>query len=226
MPPLLMLPRVAADRRVRFLLICLLFGVGGLLVETWFFPHYIAPFTACLYALGLQAMRHLRLWNPERRPVGVALVRLSVTLCIALASLRLWAEPLHLSLTNGWPSNYWFGSIDFGIPRAKVEKELEQMPGKQLVIVRYTPNHNVFDEWVFNAPDIDSAKVVWARDMDVADNGELIRYYKDRKVWLVEPDASPAKISPYPDVAQDAAQLQYSGNNLEQKGTEERRVSQ
>ncbi len=30
------------------------------------------------------------------------------------------------------------------------------------------------------------------------DNLELIRYYGDRKVWLVEPDAIPARITPYP----------------------------
>jgi hypothetical protein len=34
--------------------------------------------------------------------------------------------------------------------------------------------------------------------MDAANNRELIDYYKDRKVWLVEPDSFPATVSPYP----------------------------
>jgi hypothetical protein len=34
--------------------------------------------------------------------------------------------------------------------------------------------------------------------MSSANNLELIHYYHDRKVWLVEPDAQPASISPYP----------------------------
>jgi hypothetical protein len=34
--------------------------------------------------------------------------------------------------------------------------------------------------------------------MDAANNLELIRYYKGRTVWLVEPDAIPARISLYP----------------------------
>jgi hypothetical protein len=34
--------------------------------------------------------------------------------------------------------------------------------------------------------------------MDPADNKELIDYYRDRKVWLVEPDAHPPTVSPYP----------------------------
>jgi hypothetical protein len=34
--------------------------------------------------------------------------------------------------------------------------------------------------------------------MDAQDNLALIRYYGDRKVWLVEPDAMPARIEAYP----------------------------
>jgi hypothetical protein len=74
---------------------------------------------------------------------------------------------------------------------------LENLPGKQLAIVRYCPAHIPIDEWVYNAPDIDGSKVIWAREMDDAENLELIRYYKDRKVWLVEPDSDPRKITPY-----------------------------
>jgi hypothetical protein len=64
------------------------------------------------------------------------------------------------------------------------------------------------DEWVYNAADIDSSKVIWAREMDAANNLDLIRYYKDRQVWLVQPDAQPPKVSPYalPEQAGTAAQ--------------------
>ena len=63
-------------------------------------------------------------------------------------------------------------------------------------------DHNPFDEWVYNAADIDGSKVVWAREMDAADNLEIVHYYGDRKVWLVEPDAIPARIEPYEDAGQ------------------------
>ncbi len=66
------------------------------------------------------------------------------------------------------------------------------------MIVRYWGNHYPFDEWVYNAADIDDSQVIWARDRDPAGNPELIRYYRDRTVWLVEPDATPARIQPYP----------------------------
>ena len=63
---------------------------------------------------------------------------------------------------------------------------------------RYSPRHNPFDEWVYNGADIDGSKVIWAREMDAANNLELIRYYRDRRVWLVEPDSTPSAVSPYP----------------------------
>jgi len=34
--------------------------------------------------------------------------------------------------------------------------------------------------------------------MDAANNLDLMRYYKDRQVWLVEPDKSSADLSIYP----------------------------
>jgi hypothetical protein len=66
------------------------------------------------------------------------------------------------------------------------------------VIVRYSLNHNPsFNEWVYNAADIDGSKVIWAQDMGPANDLELIHYYKDRRVWLVQPDMRPAQISQY-----------------------------
>jgi hypothetical protein len=203
-----MLPRAFSDRRIRFLVVCVFVLIAGQLMETYLFPHYLAPFTAAFYAIGLQAMRHLRLWQPDNQPVGLTLTRLIVSLCIALAGVRLCAEPLHVGIP-AWPgpwSSAWYGSDNrSGSTRAQIESRLEQTPGRQLVIVRYSPDHNSLDEWVYNAADIDNSKVVWAREMDEAKNLELIHYYKDRTVWLVEPDLKPASVSLYPSLAQQSA---------------------
>ncbi len=163
--------------------------------------HYVAPFTGAFYAIGLQAMRHLRLWKPEGKPSGLALARVTVAVCIAMAGLRVVAGPLHLAQNEWPPSNWnfvWFGPEHFGTERAQMEDWLEKQPGKQLVIIRYWGNHYPFDEWVYNRADIDNADVIWARDQEPAGNQELIDYYRQRKVWLVEPDAMPARITPYP----------------------------
>lgn len=201
LPPLIMLRRVLMDRRARFLVLCLFILMAGMLAEIFLLPHYLAPFTAVFYALGLQAMRHLRIWSPGDQPVGRALVRLTVTLCFVLAGLRLYAAPLHLVPAERPASKWigeWYGPGLYGVARYQVQEKLEHLPGKQLAIVRYSPDHNPADEWVYNAPDMDGSKVIWAREMDPAANLDLIRYYKDRTIWLVQPDMKPAEVSPYP----------------------------
>jgi len=170
-------------------------------IEIYLIPHYLAPFTASFYAFGLQAMRHLRAWKPGGQPAGATMVRLIVVLCLLMAGVRLFSKQLNLKVPE-YPASewtvWWFGPDYFGTERAAVESALEKLPGKQLAIVREGQGHYPLNEWVYNGAEIDSSKVVWAREMDAADNLELTRYYGDRKAWLVEPDASPARISPFP----------------------------
>lgn len=198
--PLVMVRRVFMDRRIRFLVLCVLVLMAGMAIQIFLVPHYLSPFTAAFYAIGLQAMRHLRLWRPENRPVGLSLVRLSVAVCFLMAGLRLYAGPLHLELpeypTVNWNS-VWYGPDHFGTERLRVQEQLEQLPDKQLVIVRYSSRHNPFNEWVYNSPDIDASKVIWAREMDANENAQLMDYYKDRTVWLVQPDARPVSVTAY-----------------------------
>jgi hypothetical protein len=195
-----MLPRVVLDRRIRFLIITGTVLAAGLGIETWFSPHYMAPFTAGVYGIVLQCMRHLRTWRPAGQPSGVFLVRATPVLCLMLAALRLGAQPLHLRL-DGDPWLSWYGGTKpMAAERARVSTELESNPGPQLAIVRYSPDHIVTcdNDWIANAPDIDSSKLIWARDMDPARNRRLLAYFKNRKAWLVEPDFDPPRVSPYP----------------------------
>ncbi len=201
LPPLFMARRVFLDRRIRFIVVCLLVVAGGMAIEIYLIPYYVAPFTAAIYAVGLQMMRHLRVWKMGRSLVGLAIVRLTIAACVVMAGVRVIAEPLHLEPPEWDPGNWnlvWFGPQHFGMERAQIEAQLEKLPGGQLAIVRYGTDHNPLDEWVYNGADIDGSKVVWAREMDAADNLELTQYYRGRRVWLVEPDAIPARISPYP----------------------------
>jgi hypothetical protein len=191
LPPLIMLPRVFRDRRLRFLAVAGgVFGLG-LSMNVWLFPHYLAPFACAVYALLLRAMRHLRASGAR----GLAVVRVVPIVCLMLAVLRLCAGPLHLAIPR-WP-NMWYGTEALGLPRARVLAALEGYPGRQLAIVRYAPSHAPFDDWVYNAADIDKSSVVWAREGEHHD-ADLLRYFHDRKAWLVEPDSNPPKISPYP----------------------------
>ncbi len=198
--PLIMLPWALRGRRVRFLLVAAIVFGFGLAIETWLIPQYAAPFTAALYAILLQCMRHLRAWRPGGRSSGLFLVRAIPALCVVLAGLRLYAQPLNIRLAKDtWSSQSWYGTRPKGLPRARTEELLKGCPGTQLAIVRYSAGHDIFDEWVYNAPDIDESKVVWAREMDPASNRELLWYFKNRRSWLIEPDFNPPRVTPYPD---------------------------
>ena len=74
------------------------------------------------------------------------------------------------------------------------------------MIVRYSPQHDFDKEWVYNDADIDGAQVVWARDMGARRNQDLISYFKDRRVWLVEPDVRPPRLSKYSDECRVASE--------------------
>jgi hypothetical protein len=205
LPPLIMVRRVFLDRRIRFLVVGMLVLAAGMSIEIFLVPHYLAPFAASFYAIGLQCMRHLWVWKPGGKPVGMGMVRLLLFACVLMGAVRLFCEPLGFKIRE-YPPGDWTLSLygpgaHFGEQRARIESTLEAQPGQQLVLVRYAPDHQPLNEWVYNGASIDDAKVIWAREMTPQQDAELLRYYAGRKVWLVQPDLSPAGLEPYPSAA-------------------------
>jgi hypothetical protein len=190
--PLLAFPWILRDRRMRFPLMALAVFVAGLVPQTWTLPHYFAPATALLYLVLLQCMRHLRLWKGRRSCEGTAAIRLIVVVCCAMFVLRVCAAITHTAIEPAWPR----GNLD----RAAMIQQLNRQPGDHLVLVRYQPtygvNHDVDHEWVYNKANIDAAKIVWARDMGDQQNQELLRYFHDRHVWLLNGDQTPPQLEP------------------------------
>jgi hypothetical protein len=190
-PLLLGLPWAIRDRRIRVPVLLALLYLAGLAAETWFIPHYAAPGTVLLYIILLQCMRHVRASGGP----GLFLARATPVLCATLVVLHVFV-PLKLP-ADVYVMQSWYGSRPVGLDRARVAAQLENHPGPQLAIVRYAPNH-LYPEWVYNAANINGSRVVWAREMDAVANRELLDYFKNRTAWLVEPDSSPARVSPYP----------------------------
>jgi hypothetical protein len=188
--PLLAFPWLVHDRRLRFALFAGIVFLLGLIVETWFSVHYFAPATGLLYLVLLQCMRHLRFWVWHGKPVGISLLRSIPLIACAMVVLRVTAVIAHAQIEPVYPRG--------NLGRASILRTLESLPGQQLALVRYGNDHVPESEWIYNAADIDAAKVVWAWDMDEQSNRELLQYFKSRQVWLVEPDQSPPRLSPYP----------------------------
>jgi MFS family permease len=192
--PLLAFPWILRDRRMRFPLVALAVFGAGLTPQTWTLPHYFAPATALLYLILLQCMRHMRLWRGRHSSQGTATVRMIVVVCCGMFVLRIFAAITHTAIEPAWPR----GNLD----RAAIIRELNRQPGDHLVLVRYQPtygvNHDVDHEWVYNAANIDAAKIVWARDMGDGRNQELLRYFHDRHVWLLNGDQVPPRLESLP----------------------------
>jgi len=181
------LPFTFRDRKMRLLVVTFFLCLAGVFAVIWSAPHYAAPLTCAIYALLAQSVRHLRTMKWRARPVGVALSRTLVALLvlsIGASIARRSCDPLWWTCT-GDPS------------RVAVMKQLLAAPGKHLIVVRYSDDHNIHDEWVYNGADIDGSKVIWARELDEDQNAKLFAYFKDRQIWLVEPDIDNTEIKPY-----------------------------
>jgi hypothetical protein len=149
-------------------------------------PHYAAPLAALLYLRLLQGLSRLPAWRPNGRPFGVALLTVLLVAWGAqfgygLGKLFLYGEPV--------PQLAW--------DRAQVIGQLGRVPGEHLVVVHYSPNHLVHQEWIANGADIDRSRIVWAREMGPAADAPLLAYFHDRHAWLLDADATPPRIEPY-----------------------------
>jgi hypothetical protein len=198
------------SRETGFLLVVCGITALALSLPIYFSPHYAAPVTSAIYAAVLLAMRKIRWWEWHGKPSGLFVVRAIPTICFILLLLAVAAQPLRISLPNLWP-NWSTHGLQMS-DRAQIESHLAEYGGKQLVIVRYGPSHDAGVEWVYNRADIDNSIVVWARDMGQTGNEELLRYFKNRRVWLLEPDERPVRLSPY--TRADASSTEWRTNEL------------
>ena len=199
-----------ALREKRFIwVVCtlLLFSFGANLYP-YFYPHYIAAATCLFVLIGIAGLERLSRLLIRGQSVGQDAARLILFLCAA--HFLFWYDA-HLfegqPFTKPLEQFQTWDIINHDDPEARIaiHDQLSKAPGRQLVFVRYQPQHR-FQEWVHNAADIDGSPIVWARDLGAAENGKLVRYYPNRSVWLLEPDARPPKLTPY--VADAALQFE------------------
>ena len=184
--PLLMLPWTLRDRRMRFWLFACPVFLLGLALERYTQPHYLAPFVGVPMVLLLQGMRHLWASRAGRYVVGV------VVLACVCGFVQQVVSP---QMPYPYPGN---------LQRARILRQLEGTAGQHLVMVHYEEDHDVHREWVYNRADIDRARVVWAREMNPAEDQELKNYFRGRKIWVVDADEAEPRLT----AARPAVRLQ------------------
>lgn len=208
------LPWIFLDKRTKLFRWQIFFAALASLGAIWFSPHYAAPALAAICALVVQLFRHLRRWTYRGRPVGIGLTRIAVIL--ALTTFVVQAVQVtrsqYAALPLGWG---WWGIWD----RETVKSDLSSIPGKHLVVIRYSAAHHfVHREWVYNSADIDDSRIVWAREIPGISMQPLLDYFHDRKVWLVEPDEAPTRVLPYLPLSSMATAREPS-QNTEREGS-------
>ena len=157
----------------------------------YFFPHYLAALSCLFVLLSIRGLETLSRLSKTAARYTLVLCGLSFLFWFGLYA---YGNSAILPLTGYQNWNF----INYGDPegRISIQKQLDQTQGKQLVFVRYTPFHR-FREWIHNGANIDAARIVWANDLGAEENRKLLRYYPDRKSWLLQPDAHPPKLRPY-----------------------------
>ncbi|MGP8246791.1 MAG: hypothetical protein ACLQVN_20015 [Bryobacteraceae bacterium] len=164
----------------------------------YFYPHYIAALTGLFVLFGVVALERLSRWTVRGHAVGAEAARLLGFFCAAhflfWYGMHCGSQPLLMAAGRYDTADF----INYGDPegRLRIASELAGQPGKQLVFVRYSRQHQ-FHEWIHNAADIDAAGVVWAADLGPEEDRKLRAYYPTRTAWLCEPDAKPPLLIPY-----------------------------
>ena len=170
----LALPWAVTNPRIRPIVWITAANLAVIATEIWVFPHYLAPVFPLLWILLIECLRML--WDlPSGR--GRAFVVAAVLSALVL-------RPYHRFATAD-PDDYgrkYAASFD----RQPVIASISSVPGNHLVLVKYLPDHDVNFEWVYNEPDIDASRIVWARSLSPDQDREVIGYFSGRHLWTLD----------------------------------------
>lgn len=185
------------QRRMFWLPSAMLFcGVLSAVTTTYWMKNYDPHYSIILFLFVAEGMRRIHVWR-RHTGEGAAIVRNLVVSSIAIA-LALAAFAILRIHVKGEDPFHWSSYENRLQDRADVAAWLARQPSDQLAIVRYGPRHEVIHEWVYNGADLEVDKIVWARELRPDWNSALVQHYQGRKIWLVEPDARPVLVAPYP----------------------------
>lgn len=178
------LPWLINQARYRLIMAILAPTLLAAAATPWTWTHYAAPAAPFLLVLTIAAVVKVidLVWNLSRSSRLLLSVGLVTVFCNHAATLTY--KEIQIEAIP-WPKQ-----------RQDICQLLNQQPGRDLVFVNYSSEHNPHHEWVYNAACIDLADVVWARRMTSEQDQRLVDYFSDRNVWQVDADAAHPKLIP------------------------------
>jgi hypothetical protein len=177
--------------RGRMPLLAWMLGIAcsGLAIEVWGAPYYYAPQIPVLVLAIAVALRDSSELQFFGRRLGATVPYATACACgVTLAMLALFA--VQQVRIVGEQHFRFLSTEDRLQSRYDVGRQLQALPGRHLVLVRYHPDHNIHLEWVWNAAEVDASKIVWARSIDPNKDQALMNYFHDRAAWLADADSN------------------------------------
>jgi hypothetical protein len=162
--------------------------------------HYLAGIAGLFVLASVLGLQQLSFIRVRGNAVGIQIAQVLVVLCLAeflcWYTLHLFERPELYPILR---YETWDSINHEGQPRKRlaVQDQLNEIPGKLLVFVRYSARHIYQEEWVWNDADIDAARVVYARDLGPEENQKLIQYYPKRRLFVLEPDVVEPTLTAY-----------------------------
>lgn len=141
----------------------------------WYFSHYFAPSLVVIAILFGVALR-----STLQSFVRPTQLRLAVTVVVLIQGFFACDE---ISRANQ-------RAYTWADQRQWLVDDLTKAGGKHLILVRYHADHNVHQEWVYNAADLSKSTVLWTRSWRPDLDQRLIQHHTDRQVWILEFDES------------------------------------
>ena len=178
----LVLAYVCIKRRRHYaLLSCLLATTLAFTVMTVMFPHYLVAYMAVQLIIFAILIREFY------SAPGSKLFEVICTAAVLVPIIFFISRPFE---ADSQPDNnnqiFWDHILD----KPKVEEQLMAIDGKHLVLVNHSiemAERMISQVWIYNSPNIDESKIIWAQYLSDEDNKKIISHYSDRTIWYYEP---------------------------------------
>ncbi len=192
-PLLFALPGVLRSRGtgVALFFAALFFGIH--LLYHSYYPHYEATVLGAIALLLIQAWRGLSIWRGDQPFSGAMICR--VLPAVAVIGM---VVPLFGRVIGGPPDRYkWYGD-EFYYPHEarRMLDRFDEMPGRVLLLVHLSQDHDPDEDWIVNDRDPAASKVVVARDLGEESDRALLRRFPGRQCWQVDADSEPPRAAP------------------------------
>ncbi len=176
------MPSLARDRTDRLTLpIFVLFVIGVAPIKA-VLPHYVAPICGLGYLRWMNSCQWLWNW----RVFGL---RAGAFAAVVLCGFVLVQSPFEPTLRATAGASY-------GSKRLLIQRELEAIPGRHLVVVEYGPRHSFHQDWIHNSANIEDSRIAWARSINPKRDDQLADHFRDRKIWRLYVDDDAPRLEP------------------------------